>query len=362
MKVWVFPVSGGSFPKQLGLLDELIEQNTNHTNYGDKPDVSLASSGGNVSVYTALAGDYSIDGIERISRMLNSNLFLSSWWPGPVDFLPSWTIGFFRGAAYNHGYGVDTIFNQIFTNQTIGREEIWTGTTNMDVSRAQLFCNRSKDKSVLNMKNFDPPLVGCTPPIYLDSNVDKIAQVSIASASIPTVVPEQEVDGMPLYDGGVLYASPLTPLQNVIQGQREGLHIIYFSSFDMDSECPPGSEVYTMSQIGTTTFDEIIRGLCVKDRLTGVELIKSFGVVKTKSVIVDNRARERDCIEKDDIIVNGKLSDMLALSKNSYSSLLELYPIGNENDSLNLASFTGEDVVALLEKTRKHYGVRLWYV
>jgi len=336
MHIWVLPVSGGSFPKQLGLITALLE-------LGLKPDVVLAASGGNVAAYAAAAADWEADGIDRVSRCLDTDLFLSSWWPNPLDILPSWLIGFFRGSIYKQGCGGVELFHTLFSPRTIARTEIWTGTTNMVDGKAHLFCNRCRDDSLIDLSHFNPTQAGCASAEHLNGDVTMIAKATIASASIPTLVPGQAVAETPLYDGGVLFASPLTPLQDAITHSAKGeLHIDYVSSFDMESD-QVSFESYTMMQIGTMTFAELVRSLCRQDRLAAIELIKRCGskVHYTTGVAAD-------------------LPSFQEMRRSSHYSLLEIYPLYKE-EPLDLAHFSGEQVVALSHKVQGQYGLRLWW-
>lgn len=358
MRIWVLPVSGGFFVNQLGIICELLSKNIlidNSVTYrscdknrnnekSNKPDVILASSGGNVSAYITLAGNWEVQGIERCSRMLNSSLFISSWCPEGLSFIPSWVIGYFRGSLYNSGKGVDELFNTMFTSSLITRTEIWTGTVNQFYNKASIFCNRSKENTLLKTELFNPKAVGSMPLSYLDGNIDDIAQVSVASASIPTLVKGQKIDGEIYVDGGVIFASPLTPMRDVISSSSGShLHIIYISSFDMEN-IKTDNKVGNLFQMGQNTLGEMVQSLCIQDRLTAIDIIKrrSRGIVKFISSCEIN------------------IDNIIDIEKNSENSLLELFPTG-DGIEIDITSFTGEDVVKLIKEARKSYGARLWY-
>jgi hypothetical protein len=62
-KIYILPVSGGGFPAQLALLAEMYDAMSiikgKHISTKDYvPDLAMASSGGNVSIYTAMAGGH----------------------------------------------------------------------------------------------------------------------------------------------------------------------------------------------------------------------------------------------------------------------------------------------------------------
>ena len=54
------------------------------------------------------------------------------------------------------------------------------------------------------------------PLTYLDGNIESISSVAVASAAIPVLVPEQKIFGARYVDGGTLFSSPLTALQDCL--------------------------------------------------------------------------------------------------------------------------------------------------
>ena len=75
-------------------------------------------------------------------------------------------------------------------------------------------------------------------PYFSSGNIESIANSTIASASIPTVVPPQIIDGEYYVDGGVGGAPPLTIMQESILhlSKKKSLHLIYINSFDLDCQ------------------------------------------------------------------------------------------------------------------------------
>lgn len=209
--IYVYPISGGAFVNQIGLTIEvskakdLIEMNRN-------PDVMLGNSGGNVTSYIAMAGDFTEEGIMRFVRGLNSTLF-ARLWPRNI-FIPSVCIGLLKGSLYKQGCGANKLFHSAFNQKTIQDIEIWTGTYCIDDRKAQLFCNKCKEDSLLESKSL--PFYDILPGIYMKGNIDYISDVSLASASIPIIVPPVTICNKRYSDGGVMYSSPLTPLKNDI--------------------------------------------------------------------------------------------------------------------------------------------------
>jgi len=334
-KTLVLPVSGGSFPVQLAILCQLFDINYH-------PDITLGSSGGNVCSYVSLAGNWTSYGVIRISKMINSNMFVSSWMPPDFDFLPSRILGYFRGSFYDSGSGTNSFFTNFFTKQTVMRDEIWTGTVNRKLQKSQLFCNTSQEKSKLDISNFCPNISASLDPIYLSGDLYKISGACSASASIPIYVPEKIVDNVSYVDGGVMYASPLSTLKNCL-GK---CHIIYVSSFDTENGKAVGFDGYTdIAQVGKTTFSEMSQSLCYQDRLAGIELVKKNKPCKYKTIEKLNAEKLKEVIKKTE--------------KYKYS-MIELFPLG-DICPLDLASFSGSDVISMMEQvTKDGFGARIW--
>jgi hypothetical protein len=333
MIVWVLPVSGGYFPKQLAmcsLVSELCD-----------PDIIVGSSGGNICSYIHMASNNSLSKMREISCGLKSSMFVENWWPDPLSFLPSAIIGAFRGSLYNHGNGGIEYLKSLFNRDSIQRTEIWTGTTNK--GRAQLFCNRSIDSAIIQPWNVDL-LNGNTNPLkYLEGDIHNIGQVCLGSACVPTLIPHVRFEDLELVDGGVTFASPLTPLQNgIIEVAEDNLHIVYISSFDLDSASLPGFN-QNIIQVGVTTFDNMIKTLCFSDRLVAINMIKN----NCNKIYEHNQ-------------FIGTISDAVRIQERSSRSLIEIYPSDNKNP-VNLSNFNGKDVLDLFDYSRIHYRIRIWW-
>lgn len=327
---------------QLGMLNRLLDRKYH-------PDITLGTSGGAVAAYIALAADWDPCGISRIARNMYSGMFVGSWWPASLSFLPSWMVGFFMGSTYNNGKGENEFFDQLFNHHTITRDEIWVGTANRTHGKAELFCNQSRKQSQIKVNSFSPASTGCLPLSFMDGDVPLISSVVKASASIPTIVPEQPI-GKDLYvDGGVYFASPLTPMADSI-GELEdegGLHLVYISSFDLQTNQKNKDNPTNLVKVSSLTFDEMIRGICIQDRLSAERLISSFNEGK-KLHFTEGKGN------------SSAFDEALKISKNSSCSMLELYP-SNDLKSLDPTEFDGNNVVSLMEATECNYYFRLWY-
>lgn len=388
MRLFVLPVSGGAFPNQIALMAELAS-------VGVRPDLVVGSSGGNVAGYIGLAADWSPYAMERISALLNSKLFARSWWPWPLSGIPSVLAGYFLGTVYRAGEGALELFRSIFTPQTIGGTEIWTGTLNRTTRRPQFFCNRRREESCLDPKTFDPRLLNCMPLTFLNEDIEKISKVCLASASIPILVPEQIIDNHYHTDGGTAFASPLTALQSQIIAAAcgESLHIDYISSYDMEGQAMEeidhtaeenGNErpYRNLYEHGSLTANEMVRSLCLMDRLTALEMLRCgsvgsatwpmedlpFPEANTLSVTSLDPSK-RDLIQQPfgaircldvDNLTRSQLYDIERFRSRFRRSMLELFPATTEK--IDLVSFDKDDVVSIITKARKKYRCRLWVI
>ena len=222
LKVYVLPVSGGWFPMQLMLLGQVYQARL--LNAGGRfksaeeytPDICCAASGGNIATYIAMAGDWSDAGIRRVSSNIHSEMFCRNWWPGYMTFLPTWILGIFAGALFRTGYGANMLLDKIFTPSTIQKTEIWTGTFNQSTRTCELFCNKKPGETYVWPLTYNRFLYRSMPLNFLRGNMSEIGKAIMASASIPFIFNSQTIGHHEYADGGIMYASPLTPLQDEI--------------------------------------------------------------------------------------------------------------------------------------------------
>lgn len=243
--IYSLPVSGSLFVVQIGLLGILHDAKKKNRNgkfksYKDyTPDICLAGSGGNICAYIALAANYSPEGMMRIALTLNSDIFIKSWFPDYMSFLPTAILGIFNGSLYRPGHGAGCTFNRYFSTKTIQSVEIWTGTYNVTTNRAEFFCNKSQENALIQQSFFesDQDIYDVMRLRYLSDEPDiinKLAKVAIASASIPYVVKPIEIDGQIYADAGIMYSSTSLPLSNEIYRLVKGHK--YESEYCMDGD------------------------------------------------------------------------------------------------------------------------------
>lgn len=337
MNLLILPISGGSFPVQIASIISLTE-----INY--VPNLTLGTSGGNVSAYVASISNWKKNKIYRISNQIKSSLFCSHW--SSLNFLSN-LIGFFRGNLYNKGNGMDEFINNNFNSKTIQNDEIWTGCYNSTKKKAKIFCNLEKRNSILKDEDFNLDLTQTLPPEYLNGNIEKISKVNLASASIPGFVPPQNIDGDIYMDGGVATSSPLTalknPISNYIIRNRKNLHITYCSPMEIDYS--KDSPIFNMIDNLKQATDDIIRYQTVSDRLIAYDLVKLLSKSNDIEQIVLPCNREN-------------LIRIFELRKNIKCSLLEIYP--KKIIKLNLDNFDGSMVTKAINESLECLYCNLW--
>jgi predicted acylesterase/phospholipase RssA len=389
LELYSLPVSGGGFPAQLQQLiyiynerQKATDTNENIGNYLEyTPDICIGSSGGNVSSYIALSGNWSEGGIKRVVKTLNSKMFSQTWWPGPLGFLPTWVLGIFEGAIFKPGYGPSRLLKAFSDDQSIQDVEVWSGTFNKTQKRTQLFCNKRKEDCYIT-EYYNTFTFKTMPLTYMDGDIDYISRVAVASASVPVLfkpvtihtqyTPEGTEDEF--IDGGVTYQSPLTPLQDKIYSiLRPGdalldfdmtsspfpvpaptpisatlptkslLHLTYFSPYNMDNTTEK-----TSSTLGTDTFlSYMTDASAVKDRYTGINLLQRL---KTSSQTIIMKDSRRDPEE---------LWELLRDHKDTHYFCF-IYVL--ENNWIDMTNFTSQDVLNAMAEAEGNIEFLFFYV
>lgn len=337
MYILVLPVSGGGFVSQLAILQHLCESKF-------VPDLTLASSGGNVAAYVAAAANWKWPAIERIARELSQDLFAKPW--NNVLSL-SMIIGYFKGDVYDKGSGVHDFLSRYFNSSSIKKYEIWTGTYNKNRQQARLFCNRSAEESIVNVSCIDHDLTQSMEPVFANGNIELIAQAGVASASIPAIVPPQKILGEDYVDGGVAGASPLTIMQEpILKYTRDNdapLHIVYVNSVDLSS--PNLKAIHNVLDTWKQATNDLVRSQTVIDRLSGYELLRCHpGVMHKEEFVCTYENLERV---------------KLIQSRVKYS-MLEIYP--TDRFDIEIVKFNGDDVINSIHTAYKNCKCRLWWL
>jgi len=384
--VYSLPVSGGAFVSQLGLLSELYDALIISKIHAYKPDIAMASSGGNVAIYATMAGGWSPAGIKRVTAGMTKDMFTRSWFPTGLQKIPSLMAGIFYGAVYDEGYGGKLVYERYFTSTSIADVEIWTGTVNRDTVKAELFCNKAQSHALIQNARFfeDKDFFDTMNLNYLgeyDDIVERIANVSMASASIPYLVKNKVIDYDTYIDGGVMYASPTTQLKgelyNLITGhveptttshpefdieadgivscvkdiqvnQPRRLCHYYICSYDTDAAYVKSTIQGDIKIPLVDTLSQSIHASVLVDRMTIPDMIKA---------LAGDRFPEIQHITYP-LVTTVELAQILRwldLHAEHYSCIL--YPYGEV--SISIASFTAEDIQTAIEVTRQRYSVRL---
>lgn len=384
LKVYCLPVSGGALVAQLALLKELLSSEQNLS-----PDLVLASSGGNVSAYIAMAANWNPTAIDRISSQIESQMLVMNWWPKHLDFLPTALIGVFSGSIYRQGYGVSKLYENLFSCKSILDTEIWTGTYHKNNNREKFFCNKAEGTTLIKRESFeqDRILYNCEPLTYAEGNIDLLAKVSIASASIPVLVSEQNINGVEYADGGTMHASPLTVISSeiikIINGNtteevkiskltpeedivfeekiniqdmfitktdKRRLQLTYFSCYDIDGTINSNEGKNTvMADVGES-FTSLIESLSVIDRAKSIELIKTIANISNTKLEYEHHPN----------LTTKELNNITKRIKTYSHYVLNLFPHGTP--SINMLSFTSEDIARKMEEVSKAYGCHVWYI
>jgi hypothetical protein len=212
--------------------------------------------------------------------------------------------------------------------------EMWIGTYNVDRSRQHFFLNKKTDLDFMgiNFQHF-----ACDMPSVV-SDVDEFGKALIASFSIPGLLPPVEIGKDKFSDGGVIYASPLSVLFEILP---DSPHITYISSSNTVTDNKLSLSMTSadnLLEIMKSCAHTLTRGLCVLDISLGLqEMGKRY---KTLRSLVYARVNE----------------DSLAIidkeRKEHKASFLKLYP--SDAEPLNIQDFDGNDVKLLMNEAHQN--------
>jgi hypothetical protein len=253
-------------------------------------------------------------------------------------------MGVMKGNIYDSGNGVREFFQRHYTPESITGVEIWTGTSNVELQKPCIFCNRAN--TVLDISKFDTSLNNVCTPVFLDGDVEKISVVSVASASIPSIVPPQKIDKYHYSDGGICGASPLTTMSDIIDETVIktdcDLHIVYINSCNLnESETTEEGNLFITWKHAMTS---LVRSQTAIDRKIAYSLIKRLNTPLSEVSLSCNY---------DNMVIIKELK-----SRSKYS-LLEIYP--SKTYEVDITSFTGEEAVTMVRNAYKDCVMHLWY-
>ena len=387
LRVYVLPVSGGALVAQLAFLIELCNARRKYDSDPTHlyPHLVLGSSGGNISAYIGLAALWSEAGIIRIASQMEKDMFIMNWWPEYLDALPSSIIGVFQKSLYRPGYGVKQLFKNNLTIDRVQYTEIWTGTYNVTRSKAQFFCNRREGTTLINNDRFEGEriLYNCEPLTFTNGNLNLIADITIASASIPVLVENKPIENCVYSDGGTAYSSPLSvfmpELLRIISGNTEinsiahkveiieqdlidshthvidshsiekyHLQLIYFSCCDLYTNSIDKNTPNGIAGEAGMTINAMLNSLEVLDPSKSIDLIK---ILAHDSNINHFHYTSLNTT---------KLSELLKELDQKMHYVLNLYPHGQI--SINLLDFDGKQVIDKVREIQTGYGAHVWYI
>jgi len=332
MNIVILPASGQNFISQLAILQHLCD-----IDY--IPSLMLGSSGGNLAAYIVSAADWKSNHIERIVKELKSHFFVKPW--HDVKLIAG-SVGFFNGNAFNTGDGLHEFMKTYFTKETILKYEIWTGTYNRDLQKSRLFCNKSKEHSLLNYSDIDYNLTQSIEPYFCNGDIDKITDAGLASASIPGLVPPVIIDGYNYQDGACCTASPISLLQGAIlkhvHSKDKSLNIIYINSKDLSKAniIPHHNLFDTWKQ----AVNNLIKSQTLIDRLVAHKLLFNGNEVQHCSF---------PCTHEN-----------LLNNKQFKFSLLEIYPTVEVD--LDITNFDKDDIVKNLKNVYNKCLCHFWWI
>lgn len=383
--VYVLPISGGAIVSHLALLQEIYDarilamDGKKRGYFSYSPNLVLGSSGGNISAFIGLASDWESSAIYRNVDYVDSKLFMKRWISKDIPLIPSLPFVFLNGTLYNSGMGARSFFRNLFTQESITRTELWSGTYDKKHQKAQFFCNKSQAESYISQPFFneEQQLYSSLPLRFTNGNIDELSDVCIASGTIPGIIPSKIINGIPYDDGGIMYASPLTvfskELYRIITGVErvatsnsyrpkvsteeneefvyhekdintfKRLRLIYFYPYQPNELLSAGkSESHGI----TSYLNSLLKVAMLQDRNAGLELLNSLsnGNVVTETII-----------RMDTKILAEKIK-MLS-SKKHY--LICLYPHGNPN--ISIKHLNGDVTRREMQKVKNSYGCQIWY-
>lgn len=335
-RIMVLPVSGGSFPAQIAMVRQLLLSGIH------KYDILLGTSGGNVVGYLTIAMGFDPHRLYDSYKLFNGNMFVTPW----SDIIPTSVIGYFNGSNYKASdKGLD-MFIQLFRDNNIKSVEMWSSTMERKTGRAQLWCNMGKSEA--SIKELDLSVhSNCKTLRYIEGDNELLAKVCLASASIPSMVEPQLLQGELHQDGGTVFSSPLSPLAQTILNMNVGkpVHMDYISCCDTEMDnVNNGGNIIKSSE---ATFRQLMASHRVSDRAVATRMayrnVPGYKTVVSTGVGSIQRLREIERERADPTVV---------------FSLLELYP--TELLEVNIIHMKDEDVKNMIDACTANYRYRLW--
>lgn len=333
-RIMVLPSSGGSFPAQIAMVRQLLLAGI------DCHDLLLGTSGGNVVGYLTIASDFDADRLYESHKLFEGNMFVAPW----STIVPSGLAGFFNGSAYKSSDKGLQMFHKLFEDIDIKKVEMWSSTLEQKTGRAQLWCNKGKNEAYIKELDLNVHS-NCKPLRYVDGDINLLSKVCLASASIPSMIEPQILEGEPHQDGGTIFSSPLSPLAQSILNMNVGkpVHIDYISCCDTEMEVANnGGNIIKSSE---STFLQLMAAHRIQDRAVATRMayrnVPGYKTIVSTGVGSIQRLKE---IEKE--------------RSDSIFSLLELYPA--ECLEVNITYMNSLEVKKMIDTCMTNWRYRLW--
>jgi hypothetical protein len=126
------------------------------------------------------------------------------------------------------------------------------------------------------------------------------------------------------------------------------LQLTYFSCYDIEGTINSSDGKTTvLSDVGGS-FTTLVESLSIIDRAKAVELLKS--VAESSTVSYKHYAS----------LTTEELSTVLKIALSYKHYVLNLFPHGTP--SINMLSFTADDIAKRMSEVSKAYGCHLWFV
>lgn len=304
MKIFINPVSGGSFVHQIASMQLMTSL------HKKKPDLCLCSSGGCVATHIAQASKWDPYSMSRLATRLSPSLILK---PYSKYSLVNIISSYLNGCVYSTGDTVEELFVDLFVDKKFFTET-WIGVYNKTKRVHKSVCNR--EVSCIGKCNANNEMIG--------DHVKKISMYSQASASIPVLVPPVRIEGDDYQDGGVSCASPLIDLYEQLVNIKSNIQVVYITPINPIEE----SDKPKQGMIGSlrNVTEDMIRSSIINDEILAMCLIKSRG--RGKLFTQEGEGIPLDLLNQ--------------LDENNSEYILYLYP--KDELSIDITTFTSADI------------------
>lgn len=340
MIVLVAPISGGFFVNQVELISLFLES-------GDKPDICMSTSGGNMATYMGLLSKWDPAVLRKNALRMNDTFIVRHWGSQKWNIIPKEVWGVLYGSLYDHGEGDP--FPPLDPGRNLANEtEIWTTAFNRTQNRTAYFTNRAVGTTKMT---YTTSYIRCLSLQFVNGDYPKLRNITMASAAVPGVIREVIIDGEYYVDGGMHLASPFLAFQENLRdyARTQQMHIVYVNCMNLDNAAtaPRSNSILSDAQwaVGQLTYGH----LC-SDLSAVISFICSApGFDSTQHRIVTEH-------------FTGTRENLLHVAerrKNYHCTVTEMYP--THNRSIDYTSFTPSDTESIMSLCRQYFGIKFHY-